>query len=68
MKIYWKNLFYNYTKRYYDLVKYYYISLLRRSKFRKYCYPYKKYATQKQYDKLLADMEKELKTLLTKHE
>jgi len=62
MKIYWKNILYNYTIRYYKIVAYYWRGL-HRTDWKRYYYVHKKFNTSKEEDVLFEKLSKEAEKL-----
>lgn len=60
MKIYWKNILYNYTVRYIHILNYY-ISGDCLEHFSRYLYPPKRFETENQKDKFLKELNIEAK-------
>jgi hypothetical protein len=60
MKIYWKNLIWNHTVRYFLLVKYY-LDMDYKLNWPSYYYPHKKFYTKKQEQKFHAEFHKYFK-------
>ena len=60
MKIYWKNLIWNHTIRYWKVWQYW-CSCYPRSKWPQYYYPHKKFYTKKQEQKFHAEFHKYFK-------
>ena len=60
MKIYWKSVLWNYTIRYWHLLKYYYYSL-NKTKWSTFYYPHKRIQTKKEMNKMILKLSESVK-------